>query len=253
MLSHPDRNHYDLEGYLVLPGILDRARVAAVAQELEMWQRQWPAPDPKNLRFRFRNDSQTQALSLDAIDPVWDLLPGAAAIAHDPAIAQVLTGLFGEPARLFKDKLILKAPRVDGYPLHQDYIPWSDFPRSFTTLVAPLEEATVDNGCIEIFPRLHQRGYLSPLDGNFHDLPETAVQGVEGVKLVLRPGDIALFNCFTPHRSAPNRSGRSRRQLYFSYNRLSDMGDFRRRYYERYFGWLLSRYRDFGAQGFYFQ
>ena len=54
-------------------------------------------------------------------------------------------------------------------------------------------------------------------------LPKTArgnsllfvvVDEVEVVLLELLPGDVAVFDGFTPHRSDPNRSDRWRKQLY---------------------------------------
>lgn len=35
------------------------------------------------------------------------------------------------------------------------------------------------------------------------------------------PGDITIFHALTPHSSEPNRSGKSRRQLYMTYNAAS--------------------------------
>mgnify|MGYP003332445714 CR=1 FL=1 len=43
--------------------------------------------------------------------------------------------LLGEEVCLFKDKLIYKPAGATGYPLHQDYIAWPDFPKTFTTAV----------------------------------------------------------------------------------------------------------------------
>lgn len=45
-----------------------------------------------------------------------------------------------------------------------------------------------------------------------------------------KPGDLVFFDCYAPHRSAPNMSDRIRRLYYATYNRLSD-GDFLERYY----------------------
>jgi hypothetical protein len=62
----------------------------------------------------------------------------------------------------------------------------------------------------------------------------------------MQPGDVALFTAFTPHRSAPNRSDRWRRLLYFSYNAFSDGGEQRARHYAEFSGWLKDRYAEYG-------
>jgi ectoine hydroxylase-related dioxygenase (phytanoyl-CoA dioxygenase family) len=39
-----------------------------------------------------------------------------------------------------------------------------------------------------------------------------------GELMTARPGDLLIFDCMTPHRSAPNLSNRMRRQLYLTYS-----------------------------------
>jgi len=45
-----------------------------------------------------------------------------------------------------------------------------------------------------------------------------------------RPGDVAFFDSYVPHRSGPNLTAKPRRVLYVTYNRASE-GDHRLRYY----------------------
>src|SRR5205807_2640681 len=132
---------------------------------------------------------------------------------------------------LFKDKLIYKPPGVQGYGLHQDWIAWPGFPRSFLTVLVPLDPSGVENGCTEVFSGYHHQGSLSVEDGQYHELPPDLMDESRGVPLELEPGDAAVFGGFTPHRSAPNRSPHWRRQLYLSYNQRSDGGEQRARHY----------------------
>ena len=74
-----------------------------------------------------------------------------------------------------------------------------------------------------------------------------------GVKLDLQPGDIAMFGCFTPHRSAPNSSNRWRRQLYLSYNAAGDGGQRRTAHYEEFHAWLMVKYAQYGKTEVYFR
>ncbi len=149
--------------------------------------------------------------------------------------------------------MIFKAPGTKGYGLHQDWIAWPGFPESFLTVLVPLDPAGVDNGCTEVFPGYHHNGSLSPLDGQYHELPADAVDESKCVPLELRPGDAAVFGGFTPHRSGPNRSGRWRRQLYLSYNKRSDGGDQRTRRYEEFRRWLRVLYAEHGKTDVYFE
>jgi len=153
---------------------------------------------------------------------------------------------------LIKDKLIYKPAGAYGYPLHQDYIAWSNFPTSFTTAVVALDASTKENGWIEVFPRAHAQGNLSEPDGNFHVLDEEQLSGIAPVALDLAPGDAAIYGGYMPHRSAPNRSTSQRRHLLFSYNATSDGGDQRARHYQSFQHYLRSVYGAMGMGDLFF-
>jgi ectoine hydroxylase-related dioxygenase (phytanoyl-CoA dioxygenase family) len=164
----------------------------------------------------------------------------------------VLAELYGGPARLFKDKLIFKPPGARGYDLHQDYIAWPNFPRSFITAAVAIDPCGPSNGCTVVYSGQHLRGCLSPEDGEYHPLPPETVDESTAVPLELAPGDVAFFGCFMPHRSAPNASSRWRRLLYLSYNAASDGGDRREDHYREFLAWLRKKYAEYGKTNVYF-
>src|SRR5262249_14098860 len=130
--------------------------------------------DTANIRCRWQPHVETGECLFETFDPVIDLGPRCAAVATDARLLAALGDLYGEPAHLFKDKLIFKPPGAKGYDLHQDYISWDGFPRSFTTVLVPLDAADAENGCTRVWPGYHRAGYLSPLDGMYHSLPRQA-------------------------------------------------------------------------------
>ncbi len=71
--------------------------------------------------------------------------------------------------------------------------------------------------------------------------------------LELDPGDVAVFGCFVPHRSGPNRSDRWRRLLYLGYNADSDGGDRRAAHYAEFHAWLKAKYAEYGKAETYFR
>ena len=176
---------------------------------------------------------------------VWANSPWSAAYRAMSGLA-IIAILFGEPACLFKDKLIFKAPGTLGYKLHQDYISWKSFPKSFLTVIMAIDPADALSGATEVFPGYHRRGCMSTEDGNYHQLPDDSVDPSSGVTLDLAPGDIAIFSGYTPHRSAPNRSPHWRRLLYLSYNAYGEGGDQRDQHYTEFRGWLQDRYAEYG-------
>ncbi len=85
------------------------------------------------------------------------------------------------------------------------------------------------------------------------ELSRDQLQGTPGVKLILQPGDIAIFDGFTPHCSGPNLSDGWRRQLYLSYNAASDGGDQRDTHYEEFRQYLKRRYAEYQLEETYFR
>lgn len=206
-----------------------------------------------NLRCRWQNNVFTGECTFETFDPVIDLGPVCQELAYHPKLLTVLHELYGEPACLFKDKLIFKPPGVKGYGLHQDWIAWEGFPRSFLTVLIPFDSADRDNGCTIVYPGYHHQGPLTPTDGTYRELPEGTVDEAKAVPLLLEPGDIAVFGGFTPHRSDPNLSDRWRRQLYLSYNAASDGGDQRDKHYRDFHAWLRKKYAEYGKTETYFE
>jgi ectoine hydroxylase-related dioxygenase (phytanoyl-CoA dioxygenase family) len=245
---------YERDGYIVLRRLFSAAEIARAAAEAEaLLEHCRPLISVRNLRCRWQTNVTTGTCDFETFDPIIDLSPACRDLALDDRLLAALAGLYGEPACLFKDKLIYKPPGLSGYGLHQDWIAWPGFPRSFLTVLVPFDAADGDNGATEVFPGYHAAGSLSPEDGDYHELPPDLVDLSRGVLLELRPGDVAVFSGFTPHRSAPNRSTRWRRQLYLSYNKHSDGGPQRERHYAEFHVWLHKKYAEYGKTDVYFE
>jgi ectoine hydroxylase-related dioxygenase (phytanoyl-CoA dioxygenase family) len=254
LLTREDVQAYDRAGFVVLRRLLPAQEIAAATAEAErLLDQRRDLIDTKNLRCRWQPNQRTGACEFECFDPIIDLSPACRRLALDARLRGVLARLYDDEPCLFKDKLIYKPPGVKGYGLHQDWIAWPGFPRSFLTVLIPLDAATVANGCTEVFPGYHREASLSPEDGQYHELPPGTVDESHGVPLELEPGDVAIFGGFTPHRSAPNLSDGWRRQLYVSFNKLSDGGDQRTRHYDEFHRWLRQRYAEHGKTDVYFK
>jgi ectoine hydroxylase-related dioxygenase (phytanoyl-CoA dioxygenase family) len=244
---------YHADGFLVVRGVFSREEVARMDSEAARLMGRTELMDTNNIRCRWQDDVTTGECRFDCFDPVIDLSPLFAGVARDPRLLSAVSALYGEPAHLFKDKLIFKPPNAKGYRLHQDYIGWTSFPRSFATVIVAIDPSDRDSGGTEVFRGYHRQGSLIPADGNYHDLPEDAVDLSTGVVLELNPGDIAIFSGYTPHRSAPNRSTHWRRLLYLSYNAASDGGEQREAHYVEFARWLQEKYAEYGRTNTFFR
>jgi hypothetical protein len=251
LLTPTQRQAYDDQGILVVRGVFTPDEIAAAVAEADCLVKRTDLIDTRNLRCRWQPHCDDGECLFETFDPVIDIAPVCARLARHPRLLAVLGELYGEPARLLKDKLIFKPAGVRGYDLHQDYIAWPDFPRTFVTAAVALDPCGLDNGCTVVYPGYHRQGCLSPEDGDYHPLPPETVDERDAVPLELQPGDVGVFGCFMPHRSAPNSSGRWRRLLYLSYNADSDGGDRRERHYREFLAWLRKKYAECGKTNVY--
>jgi hypothetical protein len=250
-----DREAYVRDGFTVVRGLFGTAEIEHAAAEADaLLERCRPLMSVRNIRCRWQPNVSTGAsCEFETFDPIIDLSNACRLLACDPRLLGVLAELYGAPACLFKDKLIYKPPGLKGYGLHQDWIAWPGFPRSFLTVLIPFDAADKYNGATEVFAGYHHGGSLSAEDGDYHELPVDTVDESRGVLLEMQPGDVAIFTGFTPHRSAPNRSLRWRRQLYLSYNKQSDGGEQRDRHYTEFHVWLRKKYAEYGKTDVYFE
>ena len=240
LTSDQVRSYHD-EGYLVLRNVFTKDQVALLGEEGDRIARDHEdLIDQKNMRVRFRPHLVTGEPVFEVFDPIADLSLLADGISHDPHLFEILHDLYGEPAELFKEKLIYKQAGAVGATLHQDWIAWPGFPESFLTVLVAIDSFTNENGATEVYPGLHKCGYLSQKDGQHHFLDADLLQTTP-VPLLLEPGDVAIFGCFTPHRSAANASQKSRRGYFISYNARSDGGDQYREHYREFHDWIRAK------------
>lgn len=243
---------FDEQGYLIARGLFSAEEVNALASEAQTLLERKELIHQSNLRCRWQTDQATGECHFDCFDPVTDIGPVSKYIAHHVQLLTLLHEIYGGEAKLLKDKLIFKRPGAGGYGLHQDYIGWENFPTSFLTVIVAIDPADEENGATEVFPGAHRAGYLSPHDGDYHELDCEQLANRSGTLLELEPGDVAIFGGYMPHRSGANNSQRWRRQLYLSYNDERDGGDRRDAHYREFKQWLEKKYAEYGKTGVYF-
>jgi ectoine hydroxylase-related dioxygenase (phytanoyl-CoA dioxygenase family) len=90
-----------------------------------------------------------------------------------------------------------------------------------------IDDATVDNGCLEVVSAAHQR--VLPTD-EVGCIRADLVAELVWVPVEVRAGQALWFHSRTPHRSGPNHSADRRRAIYPTYNALAE-GDRRADYY----------------------
>src|SRR5262249_54189515 len=186
--------------------------------------------DERGKQMVYLEDSLVEkgARILSRMEKFSDYHDGLANFVRQDKLIGRLSELFNEPAVLFKEKVNFKMPGSGGFEPHQDIQPgWDDYCPYFITVLLAVDESSPENGCLELAAGSHKRGMLGK---KWQPLTESELVGVEFVPYPMAPGDAVFFDCFVPHQSKPNATGKRRRNLYLTYNRLSD-GDQRERYF----------------------
>ncbi len=243
-LSDDEVASYQRDGFLIVRSVFSPVEIQSLSNDVSrVCTERGRTIHENNLRVRFKNHVVSKEPIFEVFDPISDISSVAQKMTSDPRILQRLSCIYGEPACLFKDKLIFKPPGVEGATLHQDWIGWPGFPESFLTVLVAMDAFTESDGATAVYPGLHRAGYLSPKDGQHHQLQHSDMT-TEPILLQLEPGDIAIFSCFAPHYSEPNRSEQFRRGYFISYNALSDGGNQFEQHYREFHQWIRSRYPE---------
>lgn len=143
----------------------------------------------------------------------------------DARILRVLNALIGPDVKAIHSQAFFKAPGMPGNGWHQDelFIPTRD--RSLVTVWIALEDTSIENGCLRVFPGSHRPSVLWPM--RRHNDPEVdraeEAYGFpyapgDAVAVELREGSALFFDGYLVHGSFPNRSqDRTRRALLYVY------------------------------------
>lgn len=161
---------------------------------------------------------QDPALSINKIGhAMHDLDPAFDRFSRTPAIDDLLAALGYEDPVLLQSMYIFKQPRIGGEVTPHDDLTflWTE-PATTVGLWFALEDATVQNGCLWALPSGHTHGPRRRFrrDGSggtvFDELDDTPYPTDGFVPLEVDKGTVIVLHGLLPHRSAPNRSDRSR-------------------------------------------
>ncbi|HEY6418229.1 MAG TPA: phytanoyl-CoA dioxygenase family protein [Candidatus Binataceae bacterium] len=159
------------------------------------------------------------------LEPFAHLSPELREWALDARMVEPCKDVVGDDQiELFTEKLNLKRARKGGpVVLHQDFPYWCDLTNiasRVATAMLFLDDATVENGCLEVVPGSHREGLQARrATEGFGSLEMDAAKydASRLVALEVSGGSVAFFGPFLVHRSLPNRSGADRRALLYSY------------------------------------
>ena len=125
------------------------------------------------------------------------------------------------------EKINFKKPGGDGFKPHQDsQAGWDTYADFFISVLVCIDEATIENGCLQIVGGEHSKGLYT----SFEPIPDDEMAKMDVIPVPTKPGDVIFFDSFAPHSSEPNHTDKTRRIYFATYNKAS-AGDHHEAYY----------------------
>ncbi len=242
-----ERRHFDLEryrrdGYVIVRGVVDESEIGELRAEVDRlgdalvehregwgsqvdWERDHVDPAERHLAGN----------AIARIEPLVDLSDAFAALARDPRVTAPAEAIFGDDVALFEDKLNLKLPGGAGFPWHQDWsCCWRAYTDELVTCFVALDDATEENGPLEVIPGSHRGRICRPFRSDAEHLDDPAfaaknqtdgfevdpraIDPARVVRAHLGAGDMIVFDPYLLHSSERNRSSRPRRTIIYTYH-----------------------------------
>ncbi|MFC6757433.1 MULTISPECIES: phytanoyl-CoA dioxygenase family protein [Haloarcula] len=226
-LSDAQFEQYQRDGYVVVEDCLDAAVVERVTERIDAYVRN----DREESQFERMLEPEVDDATLGGADPVRKF-EGLGMVREDDVFADLVTDenvvdvvkqLQGPNCSLLRSAAMLKPPRVGSEKkYHQDAAYYPIHPMDHVTVWMALDQATTENGCMQIVPGAHTDGLLGH-EAIEYDTDITIAESDYGpedaVSLPMEPGDVLFQHCLLPHYTAENETDDWRRAYIAAYMR----------------------------------
>ncbi len=213
---------YRIEGYVVVESVFGRDDLAKIDATIrELTERALSGEDMSKILELEPDALDGQRVPRRIFSP-YDQHQAFHDLAHDARLLDRIESLIGPNFNLQHSKLNMKPAKVGSVvDWHQDLAYFPHTNDDLVTALVYLDDATVENGCLQVLPRHHHHffDHTGP-DGTFAGMISEDLSGGrfgQPVSLAAPAGSAILMHCITPHASLPNRSSRPRRTLIYEY------------------------------------
>ncbi len=192
---------FNLTGYAIVPNLYTRREVQSLKLEcieiLEAYRKKMGAVAGHGVH-----------VGLAASSTVFQEAVG------DDRLLDILEVILAPNIEFLSDKVVFKSDAMTfASPWHQDWHYWHGAHK--LSIWVALDDATVENGCLKLFPGSHKSAIVH--DGDASDghgfgnrLRPDAVDEDLAITAELEAGGAVFFHDLTLHASHPNRSGAER-------------------------------------------
>lgn len=242
MLSPEQIQQYQRDGFLVLPGLVERKILDDLNKRfLDIVDGRQPVVGAMKIMqdVMVVKGAVKPQTPLHGVNKLFCLEDDdvLSAFARSPEVVSCVRSLIGDEIYSLTSNVFNKPPRVDGkHPLHQDLRYFSMRPASAIVAVwTAMLPTNRDNGCLAVIPGSHKEGILTHgtpdwdyVNHGFFGIDEVDRQRRQHVPM--EPGDTLLFHPLLVHGSGRNRTDEFRRAIsvhYASASCESPKGDWR--------------------------
>lgn len=129
-----------------------------------------------------------------------------------PIYLEACSQLIGPDADLYYNQAVMKPPeRGRHFGWHQDSGYTTTEPLEYVTCWTAISRTFVENGCIWVLPRSHQRGVVPHARNEAESsLDAVSVDETGAIPVEMAPGQVAVFSSLLLHKSGPNTSNETR-------------------------------------------
>ena len=230
-LTETQKERFRRDGFLLFPGLVGAAEVAAMRREIGRLARL----DDECVVRETADGAVRTVFRVHEADGA-TASPPFAAFARTPRALGLARQVLEDDALYLHHTKINAKCAVEGtvWPWHQDFGSWrlDGIARpDMATLTVMLDDADAFSGCLWFLPGSHRAGRVPPrwdrsTPYGFWALPPQTVRdacaAASPVAVTGKPGDAALFHCNLFHASGHNLSPRDRWQAYFCYNAVAN-------------------------------
>lgn len=217
-------NTYHRDGYIVVEDLVTPEEVAALRQRVgeythggRAWGNLRVQVEPRVQRGELQVEHPGDGIrKIDGLVQEDDLFRQ---LGLHENIVSIIEQILGPDIKMFRNSLLLKPPKVGSQKgWHQDSPYWPIEPMDLCSCWFPLDDATLENGCMWAIPGGHTQGPLPHVHvTDDYVIDESAYDDALGVAIPLRAGSGLFFHSLLPHYTAPNRSDKWRRAMVLSY------------------------------------
>ena len=206
---------FDLQGYLVLEGVLSAPIVDACNRELDRLETMDPVEYPPPLLLGQKKSKENLYIS-----NILEAGPAFLPLVDQPAVLDVIETVTGGPYRLNHTYTIYRwgggytRLHMHGTPIIpkcQYHCRNGQMISTLTKVVFPMIDCAAEDGCFAVIPGAHKSNFPLPWGVEPGENPPLT-------PIPARAGDAIIFTEALTHGSTINTSGRPRRTIYYCYS-----------------------------------